>query len=252
MSFDNEIDAFRNFAKTFPENCTFLIDTYDDLKGAENAGAVAKEMESEGQKLNAVRLDSGDLAEISKKVRKILDAQGLPYVRIFASGDLDEYAIEKLRKRGAKIDAFGVGTRMNTSSDRPYLDVVYKLACKVERGVPVPAMKLSKGKTTLPGMKQVYRQRDEDDKYFKDIISLDYEKIDGEPLLIHAVQRGKVIYSAPSLDDIRKRAVENLLHLQDVYKRLKKTRSYPIVLSPALKKIRSQLARRLKEQENST
>ncbi len=251
MSFENEIDAFRNFAKTFPENSTLLIDTYDDLKGAENAAAVAKEMESEGQKLNAVRLDSGDLAETSKKVRKILDAQGLQYVRIFASGDLDEYAIEELRRRRAKIDAFGVGTRMSTSSDRPYVDVVYKLSCRVERGVPAPTMKLSKGKTTLPGLKQIYRQRNEDDKYSKDIISLDSEKIDGEPLLIHAMQKGNVIYDAPSLDDIRKSTLENLLHLHKVYKRLKKTPLYPIVLSPALKKIKSQLARRLKEQENS-
>lgn len=249
MSFSNEIDAFRNFAKTFPENSTLLINTYDGLKGAENAAAVAKEMESEGRRLNAVRLDSGDLAETSKKVRKILDAQGLQYVGIFASGDLDEYAIEKLRRRGAKIDAFGVGTRMSTSSDRPYVDVVYKLSCKVDRGVSVPAMKLSKRKTTLPGKKQIYRQYDRDDKYSKDIISLDYEKIDGEPLLIHAMQEGIVICSAPNLDDIRKGTLENLLHLQNVYKRLKNTPSYPIVLSPALKKIKSQLARRLKNKK---
>jgi nicotinate phosphoribosyltransferase len=127
MSYEQEIDAFRAFAKTFPSNSTLLIDTYDDMAGAEKAVVVAKELEKEGHKLSGVRLDSGDLAEISKKVRKLLDAKGLQYVRIFASGDLDEFKIEELRKQGAKIDAFGVGTKMGTSADKPYVDVIYKL-----------------------------------------------------------------------------------------------------------------------------
>jgi len=127
MAYEKEIDAFRAFAKTFPDKSTLLIDTYNDLAGAENAILVAKELEAKGHKLGGVRLDSGDLAEISKKVRQMLDKNGLEYVDIFASGDLDEYRIEELLKKGAKIDAFGVGTRMGTSSDRPSVDVIYKL-----------------------------------------------------------------------------------------------------------------------------
>jgi nicotinate phosphoribosyltransferase len=251
MSFDHEIDAFRNFAKTFPENSTLLIDTYDDLKGAENAALVAKEMEKKGHKLNAVRLDSGDLLGLSKKVRQILDAHKLQYVKIFASGDLDEYAIEELVKKGAKIDAFGVGTRMSTSFDRPYVDVVYKLSGKVERGVFVPAMKLSKGKITLPGKKQIFRHLDKEGKYVKDTIGLEHEKIKGEPLLVHVMRKGHITYDAPALDEIRKKNLKNLAQLPNRYKSLTNAPSYPIVLSPALKKIKNQLTVQLRRQSYS-
>jgi len=251
MSFDHEIDAFRSFAKTFPENSTLLIDTYDDLKGAENAALVAKEMEKKGHKLNAVRLDSGDLLGLSKRVRQILDAHKLQYVKIFASGDLDEYAIEELVKKGAKIDAFGVGTRMSTSFDRPYVDVVYKLSGKVERGVFVPAMKLSKGKITLPGKKQIFRHLDKEGKYVKDTIGLEHEKIKGEPLLVHVMRKGHITYDAPALDEIRKKNLKNLAQLPNGYKSLTNAPSYPIVLSPALKKTRNQLAAQLRRQSYS-
>ncbi len=127
MSYPKEIDAFRAFAKTFPNKTTLLIDTYDDLAGAEKAAEVAKELETKGFRLGGVRLDSGDLAETSKKVRKILDDAGLGYVKIFASGDLEEFKIAQLLEDGAPIDAFGVGTKMGTSADRPYLDGIYKL-----------------------------------------------------------------------------------------------------------------------------
>ena len=127
MSFEKEIDAFRAFAKTFPNKSTLLIDTYDDMAGAEKAAIVAKELEKKGCKLGGVRLDSGDLAETSKKVRALLDEKGLGYVNIFASGDLDEYKIAELLSKDAKIDAFGVGTKMGTSADYPYTDVIYKL-----------------------------------------------------------------------------------------------------------------------------
>ena len=251
MSFDHEIDAFRSFAKTFPENSTLLIDTYDDLKGAENAALVAKEMEKKGHKLNAVRLDSGDLLGLSKRVRQILDAHKLQYVKIFASGDLDEYVIEELVKKGAKIDAFGVGTRMSTSFDRPYVDVVYKLSGKVERGVFVPAMKLSKGKITLPGKKQIFRHLDKEGKYVKDTIGLEHEKIKGEPLLVHVMRKGQIIYDAPTLDEIRKTTLKNMSQLPDEYTGLANAASYLIVLSPALKKIKNQLAAQLRRQSYS-
>ena len=250
MFFDREIDSFRAFAKTFPENSTFLIDTYDDLKGAENAATVAKELEKEGHRLNAVRLDSGDLLSLSKEVRQILDSHGLDYVKIFASGDLDEYVIESLLRKGAKIDAFGVGTRMSTSYDRPYVDVVYKLSGKVEDGVFVPAMKLSKGKITLPGKKQIFRQRDRKGKYVKDIVGLEDEKIRGESLLVKVMENGKMVYDVPTLTEIRNATLKNLSELPDKYKKLTHAPSYPVELSHDLSKIKGQLTSQLRNYES--
>jgi nicotinate phosphoribosyltransferase len=246
MFFNKEIDSFRAFAKTFLQTSTFLIDTYDDLKGAENAATVAKELEKKGYRLNAVRLDSGDLLNISKKVRQILDGHGLDYVKIFASGDLDEYVIEKLVREGAKIDAFGVGTRMSTSLDRPYVDVVYKLSGKVEKGGFVPAMKLSKGKVTLPGKKQIFRQRDRNRRCAKDIIGLEDEEIKGERLLVKVMKDGWITYEMPTLEEMRKTTLKNLSELPEKYKRLAYPSSYPVELSRRLSNIRSQLVDRLR------
>jgi nicotinate phosphoribosyltransferase len=249
MSFDHEIDAFRTFVKTFPENSTLLIDTYDDLKGAENAATVALELREKGQKLSGVRLDSGDLVNLSIKVRNILDAHDLQYVKIFASGDLDEYAIEDLTKKGAKIDAFGVGTRMSTSCDSPYVDVAYKLSGKVERGVFVPAMKLSKGKITLPGKKQIFRKRNSDGTYLKDIIGLENENVNGWPLLVKVMEKGRMSCNIPKLGEIRRVTLRNLHQLPDKYKKLTGAALYPVVLSPDLRKITNQFQRLLKREE---
>jgi nicotinate phosphoribosyltransferase len=245
MFFDKEIDSFRAFAKTFPQTSAFLIDTYNDLRGAENAAVVAKELERKGYRLNAVRLDSGDLLSLSAKVRKILDNCGLDYVKIFASGDLDEYVIEKLVRKGAKIDAFGVGTRMSTSLDRPYVDVVYKLSGKVEKGSFVPAMKLSKGKVTLPGKKQIFRQRDKNGRYAKDIIGLENEEIKGEHLLVRIMEDGQITYEMPTLKEMRRVTLKNLSELPEKYKRLRGSSAYPVELSRRLSKIRSQVVDRL-------
>jgi len=245
MFFDKEIDSFRAFAKTFPQTSAFLIDTYNDLRGAENAAVVAKELERKGYRLNAVRLDSGDLLSLSAKVRKILDNCGLDYVKIFASGDLDEYVIEKLVRKGAKIDAFGVGTRMSTSLDRPYVDVVYKLSGKVEKGSFVPAMKLSKGKVTLPGKKQIFRQRDKNGRYAKDIIGLENEEIKGEHLLVRIMEDGQITYEMPTLKEMRRVTLKNLSELPEKNKRLRGSSAYPVELSRRLSKIRSQVVDRL-------
>jgi nicotinate phosphoribosyltransferase len=250
MFFDREIDSFRAFAKTFPETCTFLIDTYDDLKGAENAAIVAKELEKAGHRLNAIRLDSGDLLGLSKKVRQVLDSHGLGYVKIFASGDLDEYVIEELVKKGAKIDAFGVGTRMSTSYDRPYVDVVYKLSGKVEHGVFVPAMKLSKGKITLPGKKQVFRQMNKRGNYVKDVIGLEHEKVGGEPLLEKVMENGQITCDMPTLEQIRAAASKNLAEFPDRCKKLTCAPVYPVELSRELSRIKNQLIRQLKNSES--
>jgi len=246
MAFDKEIDSFRAFAKSFSQASTFLIDTYDDLKGAENAAIVAKELEKKGCKLKAVRLDSGNLLSTSKKVRQILDDCDLHYVKIFASGDLDEHVIEKLLKEGAKIDAFGVGTRLSTSIDRPYVDVVYKLSGKIERGNFVPTMKLSKGKVTLPGKKQIFRQRDENGEYAKDIIGLEGEKIEGERLLNTVMENGRITCAMPTLEQIRKTTLKNLSELPEKYKRLENPSVYQVELSNQLASFTGEVADRLR------
>jgi len=246
MSYEKEIDAFRAFAKTFPADSTLLIDTYDDLAGAEKAARVAKELEKKGCRLGGVRLDSGNLAEISKKVRQLLDEKGLRYVRIFASGDLDEFRIAELLKNGAKIDAFGVGTKMGTSADKPYVDVIYKL-CETlsEKGVFSPIMKLSVGKVTLPGRKQVYRFKDANGNFSGDIIALADEKVKGEPLLVKVMEKGEIIYDLPSLDEIRAAAAENLSKLPAKYKELTGAPAYPVKLSQDLEKLIKNLEQKL-------
>jgi len=248
MSYPNEIDAFRAFAKTFPNKSTLLIDTYDDLAGAEKAAVVAKELEKKGYKLGGVRLDSGDLTEISKKVRKLLVAKGLRYVKIFASGDLDEFKIEELLKNGAEIDAFGVGTKLGTSADKPYVDVIYKLCETMNNGKFSPIMKLSEGKATLPGRKQVYRFKDAKGNYAKDVIALADEKVDAQPLLIKVMEKGKITTDLPSLEEIRAAAAENLSKLPAKYKKLDAA-EYPVKLSQNLENLRKSLKKKLRKTE---
>ena len=248
MSYPKEIDAFRAFAKTFPHKSTLLIDTYDDLVGAEKAATVAKELEAKGFRLGGVRLDSGDLAETSKKVRRILDASGLGYVKIFASGDLDEFKIEQLLSDGARIDAFGVGTKMGTSADRPYLDVIYKL-CETltSDGKFSPIMKLSKDKITLPGRKQVFRFKNQAGVFTKDVIAISDELIEAEPLLVKVMEKGKITCKLPSLNEIRAKALDSLSKLPAEYKLLTNASTYPVELSQKLEDLiestKSQLTR---------
>jgi nicotinate phosphoribosyltransferase len=246
MSYPKEIDAFRAFTETFSNKSTLLIDTYDDISGAEKAAVIAKELEAKGCRLGGVRLDSGDLAKTSRKVRKILDAQGLGYMKIFASGDLDEFKIEELLSKGARIDSFGVGTKMGTSADRPYLDVIYKLCeTMMADGSFSPIMKLSKGKITLPGRKQVYRFKDAEGRFEKDTIALADEEVDGEPLLVKVMEKGKLAYALPSLDHIRANAAENLSKLPDEYKALTGAPVYPVELSRNLLNLVKTLKRQL-------
>jgi len=250
MFFDNELGAFRAFTDTFPDRSTLLIDTYNNMKGAENAAMVAKELEKRGFQLGSVRLDSGDLAEISKKVRQLLDQKGLKHVKIFASGDLDEYKIQRLINKGARIDAFGVGTRMSTSEDRPYADIIYKLCEKMEKnGEFHPTMKLSQGKITLPARKQVHRVTDKRGNFVKDIIAIHDEDVEGEPLLIKVMEKGRITYNLPTIDEIRENASENLSRLPQEHKRLDGAVDYPVHLSPRLKKLVNTLTEESKKIE---
>lgn len=208
MSFPTELDAFRAYVKTFPDNATLLIDTYDTENGARNAAVVAKELEAKGKRLGAIRLDSGDLCELSKRVRAILDEQGLNYVKIFASNDLNEYKIEELIKRGARIDAYGVGTEMITAKPIAAISGVYKLVEDDEGG----KIKLSEDKKSYPGKKQVYRVCEisdfGDSHYLYDLLALESEETFGEglchyPLLKPFVKKGKRICQKEDLSKIR-------------------------------------------------
>ena len=250
MSYQKEIEAFRAFAKTFPNKCILLIDTYDDIAGAEKASVVGKELMAQGIKLGGVRLDSGDLAEISKKVRIILDSHGLNFTKIFASGDLDEYKIQELLFSEAPIDSFGVGTKMGTSSDRPYLDGVYKL-CETQNsdGSFTPIMKLSKDKITLPGRKQVYRIFDADGSFLKDVIALADEPVLGTPLLVKVIERGELVYDLPALEKIRHVAAENLSKLPLKYHALVNAPFYPVELSEKLAALTEEIKQQILENE---
>ncbi len=236
MSFDDELEAFRTYAKTFPENTVLLIDTYNTIEGAKKAVIIAKEMGAKGYKLKGVRLDSGDLVELSKKVRRILDKEGLDYVKIVASSDLNEYKIAELIEKGAKIDIYGVGTEMGTSKDAPAISGVYKLCEDTNKeGKLVAKIKLSEGKITLPGRKQVYRISNKNGEYKKDIIALEEEILDGEPLLEKVMENGRRLQEKEKITEIRKRTLENLARLPKKYKSINNYEAYPVEISTKLK-----------------
>ena len=173
MAFPDELQAFRAYATSFPDNVTLLIDTYDVLNGARNACIVAKEMEAAGHRLGAVRIDSGDLGDLAGKVRAILDGEGLNYVKIVGTSDLNEYKIHELVEKTAKIDSYGVGTDLITGKPVAALSGVYKLVQIEDR----PVLKLSSDKATFPGIKQVYRLMDEYGNYRLDILALEDETV---------------------------------------------------------------------------
>ncbi len=205
-SFGDELDAFRAFARSFPDNTVLLIDTYDTIAGAHKAAVVGQEMARAGRKLMGVRLDSGDIASLSKEVRKILDDASLPDVHVFASSSFDEYKIAQTLEEDGNIDAFGVGTRMGVSSDAPYFDMAYKLVQYGER----PIMKLSTGKVNLAGEKQVFRRRDPQGRFLEDVIGTrDEATEEASPLLEHVMQDGRLLRKHPVLDEIRERFKEN-------------------------------------------
>jgi len=235
-SFGNEMAAFRAFAKSFPRKSILLVDTYDTIEGAKNAAMVGQEMATRGERLLGVRLDSGDMIRLSQEVREILDKAGLEGTEIFASGSFDEYEIARVIKEGAKIDAFGVGTKMGVSADAPYLDMVYKLVQYAER----PIMKFSTGKANLPGEKQVFRKVDGQGSYVEDVIGTADETVeDGRPLLEPVMEQGRLLRPHPSLEDIRKRFKESFHALDKKYKALKDPACYPARPSPHLKNLQA-------------
>lgn len=225
-AFDDEADAFRTFGRRFPGNAVFLIDTYNTEQGARVAAAVADELAGEGIAVRGVRIDSGDLERLAPAVRAILDAAGHSQIQIFASGDLDEYRISEMVANDAPVDAFGVGTRLGTSADAPYLSLVYKL---VEEGGE-PKMKRSTGKSNYPGLKQVFRMDDHD------VVTLAHEPMPGgRPLLRPVMESGKRVVERSTLASARERCREGVARLPQ---RLRVLRSgepaYPVEISDGL------------------
>jgi nicotinate phosphoribosyltransferase len=234
-TFGTEQDAFATFAEQFPGRTTFLVDTYDTAHGIQAAIDVITRLRLPGPV--GVRLDSGDLAALAFLARRMLDQAGLHRARIFASGSLDEYAIAELRASGAPIDAYGVGTKMGVSADAPYLDSAYKLVQFGGR----PVMKLSAGKATLPGAKQVHRGQ------LGDVIALrDEEPPPGQEELLRPVMLGGRRTSPPeSLIAARQRCRANLAALPASALSLRDASPLPVAISPALGALRDQLASQL-------
>jgi nicotinate phosphoribosyltransferase len=232
MAFDHEAEAFTAYAESFPAGSVFLIDTYDTLEGAKHAARVALQMKARGEKLVGVRLDSGDMVALSRKVRDILDSAGLHEVKIFASSDLDEFQIDTLLSKGAKIDAFGVGTKIGVSADAPYLNIVYKLVRFKNRNV----RKTSPDKISLAGEKQIFRRLDSSGNLLEDIIGLSDETLpDAVPLLEKVMENGRCLAAFPSLQTIRERFSRNFARLDDRYKVIHQRVNYPVKISPPLK-----------------
>lgn len=260
----NELTAFRKFVETHPKNSTLLVDTYDTLKsGIPNAIIVANEMKQKGQQLQAIRLDSGDLAYLSKRGRKMLDDAGFQEVQIVVSNQLDEYLIKSLLEQKAPIDVFGVGTSLATGQPDAALDGVYKL-CEIDGK---PKIKLSENiqKVTLPGVKQVYRYTDEEGRFVADAIALAKESIPNQmihpydpeksmllnsklatPLLHKIMENGKSLLENYEPKDVAAFSQKRLQLLPDEHKRFNNPHIYKVGISEPLHQLRSDLRREYK------
>ena len=261
MSFPTELEAFQAYARCFPDACLLLVDTYDTLKsGVPNAIKVFRELRAEGHEPAGIRLDSGDLAYLTREARKMMDDAGFPKAKICASGDLDETLIRDLLLQGAKIDIWGVGTKLITSMDCPALGGVYKLSARMENGVMVPKIKISENpaKVTNPGVKKLLRLYDKNThKALADLIALESEVFnEAEPLTIfHPVDTwktmtltdysirslqvpifkgGKQVYQSPALKDILAYHFQEMDTFWDQYKRNLNPHIYKVDLSDGL------------------
>ncbi|HOB19403.1 MAG TPA: nicotinate phosphoribosyltransferase [Candidatus Atribacteria bacterium] len=267
MSFPDELTAFRAYAEAFPDNCLLLVDTYDTLNsGVPNAIKVFRELREKGYEPLGIRLDSGDLAYLSKAARKMLDEAGFKDAKIVASNDLDEELIWDLKAQGAAIDIWGVGTALITSKDCPAMNGVYKMSAEESEGRLIPKIKISENsdKITNPGYKKVFRIYNNQRKAIADLITLEDEEIDtSKPLtifdpvdtwkrmtltnytvrelLVPIFKEGKQVYQTPSLTEIQKYAKEELDTLWDEYKRLKKPHKYKVDLSQKLYDLKEKL-----------
>ena len=265
QSFNSEFEAFKSYADIYPDNTTLLVDTYDTLKsGIPNAIKIAKYLEEKGHKLKAIRLDSGDLAYFSKKARKMLDENGLNYVKIVVSNQLDEHIIDSLLDQNAPVDIFGVGTKLITSYSQPALDGVYKLAEIDGR----PTLKFSENteKINLPGNKKVIRFLNGENEFFIDGVILDSEDESNITLLRHPsipfkkteigddlkldkvfykiVENGKLVYSFPPIKEVREFSLSRFEQLPSEFKRFVNPHIYRVGLSDKLYTLRHKLIER--------
>ena len=250
---DDELEAFRDFAALYPDT-VLLVDTYNTLEGVEKVVALAREL-GDDFRVEAIRLDSGDLAALARRAREILDGAGLTEVRILASGGLDEVSIARLVDQGAPIDGFGVGTRMGTSADAPSLDMAYKLTAYAGKG----RLKLSPGKTILPGRKQVWRI-EQDGRAVRDVIGRATEETPagGRPLLEHVMRGGRRVAEdrdGPPLEPIerldraRKRAREELGRLPERLLAIEDAEApYPVEVSARLERFQEDVVERVDEE----
>lgn len=237
---DDELAAFEHFARSHPRSTTLLIDTYDTEAAARALVPLAHRLAAEGIPIQAVRLDSGDLAEHARRVRAILDEGRLPDVRIFASGNLDEHRVAALLAAGAPIDGFGVGTRMNTSADQPYLDCAYKL----QEYAGLARRKRSEGKATWPGRKQVYRRHGADGRLAGDVLTTLDDRQPGQPLLAPVMRSGRRLAPPPSLDTLRRRALAQLAALPESLRALEQADAYPLTVAEALRRLAREVDQR--------
>jgi len=268
MSFPDELTAFRKYAELYPDNCLLLVDTYDSLEsGIPNAIKVFDELKAKGHKPVGIRLDSGDLAYLSITARKMLDEAGHTGAKIFASGDIDENVLISLKAQGAKIDVWGIGTKLITSFDNPSLGGVYKLSAIEDNGVLIPKLKISDtvAKITNPGLKKVVRFYDKlTNKSIADLIMLKDEPLpDGKPFTIFHPEHiwkkttikdyyvkelmkdifidGKLVYEKPSLKKISDYAKENREEFWEQYKRIHKPEIFKVDLSDKLYMVKQEL-----------
>ncbi len=205
---DDEMEAFRAFVREFPDT-VLLVDTYDTLDGVRKVVRLAEEL-GDAFAVHAIRLDSGDLVALSRSARDILDDAGLQRVRIFASGGLDEWRVRDLVRADAPIDGFGVGTNMGVSADAPSLDIVYKMTGYAGQG----RVKLSSGKSTLPGGKQVFRIEDDGGVAVRDVIARDDEELHGRALVRSVMRNGRrLTEGSEDLERARRRAADGVAHL---------------------------------------
>lgn len=273
MSFPDELTAFRKYAEMFPTSCLLLVDTYDTLKsGVPNAITVFNELREQGHEPVGIRLDSGDLAYLSREARKMLDAAGFPNTKICASGDLDENLIRDLKLQGACIDTWGVGTKLITSEDCPSLGGVYKMSAETVDGQTVPKIKISENpvKITNPGVKKLWRIYDgESGKAVADLIALEHDSYDtSKPLTIYdpvntwksmtltnyamkelqvpIFQQGKLVYESPKLADIQRYCAEDMATFWDQYKRLLNPHRYKVDLSDSLWMLKNSMLQNLR------
>ena len=227
----DEVQAFERFALAQPDNAVLLIDTYDTEAAAKKVVLLAPLLTAKGIAVKGVRLDSGDLADHARKVRRILDDGGLPNTQILASGNLDEYRVNALVDSRAPIDSFAIGTAMTTSSDAPALDCAYKLQEYAGR----PCRKRSEGKATWPGRKQVYRSYTDNDCFDYDVLTTLNDHGQGEPLLRPVMKAGRRLAPAPSLTDLRGHMASQLASLPESLRTIETAPACEVRVSPALR-----------------